>query len=434
MTKLFGTDGIRGIVNQDLSIELLNKIGKCLSLFKINKVIIGQDTRVSSPLLSFALISSCLSLGLNVYDEGVITTPCLSYLSEKLNSIGVMITASHNPFYYNGVKIFINGKKLTKEQEKLIENSIDNEFSLDNSIGLYKQSNLKYKYFTLLNKHKNKYHHLKIGLDCANGATSYLARNVYKTITNSLYIFNNLPNGYNINDNVGSTCIDTMVTYVDKHKLDIGFSYDGDGDRVIAVSKSGQVINGNLIIYILALYFFDYLGYSNRTIVLTKDSNLGVIESFNKIKVKVLLSDVGDSNVKQLMKENDVILGGEDSGHIISPYSQYGDGILTSLLLLNALHALDKNLDYFSDKLEIYPYVKYNISKYDKNILKEPSIIELIQQIKEAFSSYGVVLIRPSGTENLIRIYMCHQNKDILNKYNDLLENTLEMVGKKYER
>ena len=434
MSHLFGTDGIRGIANQDLNIELLSKLGKTLSLFKINKVVIGQDTRISSPMLSFALISSCLSMGINVYDEGVVTTPCLSYISKKINAIGVMITASHNPYYYNGIKIFLNGNKLTKDQELFIEDNINNEYTNANFIGTYEKSSFKNKYIKSLNKHINKYNNLKIGLDLASGSTSFLARNIYQSITNSLYTFNSIPNGTNINENSGSTHINFLVNNVEKHNLDIGFSYDGDGDRVIAVSKERKIISGNLIIYILALYLFDELGYPNRSVVLTKDTNLGVIKSFNLHNINVVISDIGDSNVKDLMIKNNIVLGGEDSGHIITPFSDYGDGILTSLLLLSALHSLNKDLDYFTDKLTLYPFIQYNISKYDKAILKEEQITNLIESLKEEFANDGSVLIRPSGTENLIRVYMCHKNEDVLTKANNLFSNTLEMVGKKYER
>ena len=367
MQKLFGTDGIRGIANKDLSIELLNKLGKTLSLFNINKVVIGQDTRISSPMLSYALISSCLSMGINVYDEVVVTTPCLSYISEKMNSLGVMITASHNPYFYNGIKIFIDGKKLSKEQELLIENKINDIYIANDNIGKYENSNFKKYYYEYMNKYHNKYNKLRIGLDCSNGATSNIARDVFSNITNSLYIFNNLPNGYNINDNVGSTNINSLVNYVTQHNLDIGFSYDGDGDRVIAVSKNKEVVSGNLILYILAKYFFDYLGYPNRAVVLTKDTNIGVIKAFNNINVKVLLSDIGDMNVKELMLKENIVLGGEDSGHIISPFSQYGDGILTSLVLLNALYTLNKELDDFTNSISLFPYLKYNINKYNRS-------------------------------------------------------------------
>lgn len=433
MTHLFGTDGIRGIANLELNIELVSKIGKALSLFNIKKVVIGQDTRISSPMISFCLTSSLLAMGINVYDEGVISTPCLSLISEKLNAIGVMITASHNPFYYNGIKIFINGKKLTKEQEKFIEENINKEYSYNNDIGKYEQSNFKEKYLKKLNKHINKYN-LRIGIDCANGATYLLARDIFHKITNSIYLFNNLPNGYNINDLVGSTHIETLQSYVNKYKLDIGFSYDGDGDRLICVSKQGRVINGNNIIIILARYLFDYLGYPNRSVVLTKDSNLGIIKHLESLNIKVFLSDIGDSNVRALMDKENIVLGGEDSGHIITPYSIYGDGILTSLILLNALHHMNKGLDDLIENIKLYPFLKYNIDKYNKEILKNELVIDLIKEIKYIFGNDGVILIRASGTEDLIRVYLCHKEQEKLDKYNKLLLKCFDKVGKYYER
>lgn len=434
MTHYFGTDGIRGIVNKELTIDLLSSLGKTLLLFNKRKVIIGQDTRISSPMLSFSLISGALSMGINVYDEGVTSTPCIAYLSKELNAIGVMITASHNPFYYNGIKIFINGNKLNKEQEKLIEENIfDNKIFYSNNIGIYHASTLKYKYLNFINKHNSKLN-LRIGLDCANGATSYLARDVYKNISNSLYIFNNLSNGYNINDNVGSTHIKAMLDNVIKHNLDIGFSFDGDGDRVIAVGKSGDIISGNIIIYILAIYFFDILGYPNRTVILTKDSNLGIIRAFNNINVKVILSDIGDSNVRNKMDKENAILGGEDSGHIITPYSRYGDGLLTSLLLLNALTMINKSIDDILINVTPYPFIKQNISKYKKTILDDILIKESITTINKKLGEHGSFLLRASGTEDLIRIYMCHKKQNILNECNEILLNTIDKVGKYYER
>ncbi len=434
MNKYFGTDGIRGIVNKELTIDLLSNLGKTLSLFNKNKIIIGQDTRISSPMLAFSIIGSLLSMGINVYDEGVTSTPCIAYLSKKFNTIGIMITASHNPFYYNGIKIFINGNKLSQKQEKFIEENIFNDkLSYSNNIGLYHASNLKYKYLNYINKHNSKLN-LKIGLDCANGAISFLARDVYKNTSNYLYIFNNISNGYNINDKVGSTYIEAMIDNVKKHQLDIGFSFDGDGDRVITTTKSGHIISGNIIIYLLAIYFFDILGYPNRTVVLTKDSNLGIIRAFNKINIKVILSDIGDNNVRNKMDTEKIILGGEDSGHIITPYSRYGDGLLTSILLLNALSMINIPLEELLVNIELYPFIKQNISKYRKTILNDKLINEAIKSINQKLGNDGFLLLRASGTEDLIRIYLCHKEQNILNECNNNLLNVIDKVGKYYER
>lgn len=435
MQKLFGTDGIRGIVNQDLSNDLALLIGKILKIFNKNTLIIGYDTRISSPFLSFALISGALSMGINVYDEGISSTPNIAFLSNKFSCLGIMITASHNPFFYNGIKIFLDGNKLNKEQEELIEKNIES-FAIkpSNNIGIYQKSNLKEYYLEYIYKNINKDNNLRIGVDAANGALSNLVYKIYNKLTSSLYLYNSLPNGYNINDNVGSTYIDTIQKYVLDKSLDFGISFDGDGDRCLIVNKDGNVIDGNTIIYILALYFFNVEGYKNRCVVLTKDTNPGIIKAFNDANINVLLSDIGDNNVRKTMDENKVILGGEDSGHIITPYSRYGDGILTSLIFLKAIKNINIPVEKLVKDIKLYPFIKLNISKYKKEIIDDPKIKLYINELTKKIENEGMLLVRKSGTENLIRIYLCHKSKYELQKYHKCLLNVFNEIGDKYER
>lgn len=435
MKKLFGTDGIRGIVNQDLSVDLALIIGKILKIFNKNTLIIGHDTRISSPFLSYAITSGASSMGINVYDEGICSTPSIAFLSNKFSCLGVMITASHNPFFYNGIKIFIDGNKLNKEQEEKIENLVNNSnLQFTNEIGLYKKSNLKEHYLQYIDKFFDENDNLRIGIDAANGALSNFAYKIYNKLTSSLYLYNCLPNGYNINDNVGSTYIETIQKYVLDKSLNFGISFDGDGDRCLIVNKDGVVLNGNIIIYILAIYFFDILNYENRSVVLTKDTNPGVIEAFRKAKINVILSDIGDNNVRQKMDENNVILGGEDSGHIISPYSRYGDGVLTSLIFLKAIKNINIPVEKLIKDINLYPFIKLNISKYKKEILDDSKIKTFIEELAKSINKDGMLLIRKSGTENLIRIYLCHKSKYELEKYHKSLINMFEQMGEQYER
>ena len=345
------------------------KIGKSISKLSYNNILIGYDNRKSSPSLAKALAD-----GIDnniIYIIGYTTTPKLEYYSKVKKCIGVMITASHNESNYNGVKIFVDGKKIDNDVEELISFDID-----DNDI-----------YINYLMKHKIETKN-KIVIDCANGPTAIACNKVYK----DAIIYNNNLNDI-INLNCGSTYPFNIINKVKENNADIGFSFDGDGDRVIAVSKNGNIIDGDYLCYILALYY-KTLNLLNDRVVLTKLTNTGIIEAFNNKGIEVYLSDVGDKNVYKMMLDNNIILGSEASGHIINlSLDILGDGVLNSLVIVKALETLDLTLDDVYNEIKLVPSVL-------KNYYVDNMNIDL-----SGFSDVDI-MVRKSGTENCYRVYL----------------------------
>lgn len=398
--KYFGTDGIRGIVNDDLTIELIQKIGKTLKVLKVDKIYVGYDSRLSNYLVLTSLVSGILATGIEVINLGMVSTPLLQYLSRKYNLITLMITASHNPYYYNGIKIFRNGDKLNEEEELLIENSIDKEIVL--KTGTYQiDASLKNNYLNYLKEFKVQ-NSKRIILDLANGAVVNIAKDLFKQEDNILLI-NDKPNGRNINLECGSL-------FIDKVKLndyDYLFSFDGDGDRVLFKDKD-RVYDGDLIVYILAKY------YKLDKVVLTKNVNLGLLKAFKKSKIKVYYSEVGDKNVYDLMIKENCILGGESSGHIINlKYMTSGDGLLNSLIIIKILNEIDLN-DYLKD-VEYYPQLKLNLSN-DYSMDK-------LENIQKKYNKKARINLRRSGTEKVIRVDISSKNATIIEKIKEEIMN-----------
>lgn len=367
----FKTDGIRGIYPNEINEDMMYKIGKAISMFGYNNILIGYDNRKSSPNLANSLVLGLGSSNINIYIIGYTTTPKLEYYSKIKKSIGVMITASHNEASYNGVKVFIEGKKISKELEELVSEVID-------SNDLYINYLLKYKLIT------NK----KIVIDCANGPTSITCLHVY----NDALLFNN-----NINDEINYQCGSTypinIIRIVEENNADIGFSFDGDGDRVIAVSKKGRLIDGDYLCYLLAKYYKKINRFNNK-VVLTRMTNKGIIKAFEKEGIQVFLSDVGDKNVYKMMLDNNVLLGSEASGHIINlSLDILGDAVLNSLMIVNALELLNITLDDVYNEITLVPSIL-------KNYYVDNMNIDL-----SGFSDIDI-FVRKSGTENCYRIFI----------------------------
>lgn len=413
----FGTDGIRGIPNKTLTVDLAMNIGKSLFIFNNKNLIIGTDTRISKNLLSYALIAGALSSGINVTFIDIVSTPAIMYLSNKYNALGVIITASHNPYYYNGIKIINKGKKINSDEEQLINNIINKPIINNFDIGIF-QNDYKmindYYTFLLKNIIPTK---LSIAIDCANGSIYKIAPYIFNLVTNNLNIIGDKPNGRNINDGVGSTNLNALGELVINTKSDIGFAYDGDADRVLCVNELGNIVSGDILLFILASYYKKKNILKNNKIVLTKMSNIGIINALKEEGIESILVDVGDKNVLKKMYEENIDLGGEASGHIIIPKLRFGDGILVSLEILKILEETNTLLTDWQKKVCLYEESLTNvIVKNKKNVMCE-ALHNRINNIKKHLKNDCKIIVRPSGTEDCIRVLVMAKNKEDVIKY-----------------
>lgn len=373
--KYFGTDGIRGIANEYLTPEFALKVGKAAGIYFKGDLIVSKDPRLSSDSLEGALISGILSTGVNVYSTGILPTPALSLLL-KINgkSGGAMISASHNPIEYNGIKFFNRGGiKLSEKEEKEIEELIDSEIKLNRNFG--KHINFiegKHLYISeIIRNNKINLKGVRVALDLAFGATTVVAPLIFSSLNANLTLYNEVPDGNRINVNCGSTNIEFLVQKRKEKDFDIGFSYDGDGDRVIAVDENGEVVDGDMIMFILAKYL------KLESIVITVMSNFGLKVLLNRYKIKYYETPVGDRNVLYKMLEVNAPIGGEQSGHIIFlPQSKTGDGIITSLLLLEVLLNENKPLSELKKEFIKYPQILRNVEVSDKNLIMNDDIFK----------------------------------------------------------
>lgn len=429
--RYFGTDGIRGRAYETLTESLAIKVGKSLSLIDSELVIIGYDTRQSNHMLANGIALGALSVNKKVIDVGVIPTPGIAFNSIKKHCIGIMITASHNPYQDNGIKIFYDGLKLDNELQQKIEEYID-EASDEVNVSLNLVKNdlslvKRYEKF-LLNIAYNT--DLKIVLDTANGATYQVADNVFSKITNNLIVVANDPNGININENVGSTHIDNLVKEVVKNNADIGFSFDGDGDRMLVVDELGNVHTGDEIIYVLAKNKKEKKVLLNNSVVLTIMSNLGIISSLKDNNIDVVTTSVGDINVLEEMLKNNYILGGENSGHLIQlEYLPTGDGILAAISLLNVLIEENKKLSELTNNIKIYPDRLDNLKVKDKSVIKDQQVIDLVNNYKKQYEDIQLV-VRASGTEDLVRVSCCYKDLNTMNEIVDSVVNLIKSLDK----
>ena len=434
MGKYFGTDGFRGEANVNLTVEHAFKVGRFLGWYYGQdhkaRVVIGKDTRRSSYMFEYALAAGLTASGADAYLLHVTTTPSVSYVTRTDDfDCGIMISASHNPYYDNGIKV-INGRgeKLEAEVEAKIEAYIDGEsgevpLATGEAIGRtvdYAAGRNRY-IGHLISLATRSFKDVKIGLDCSNGSASSIAKSVYDALGADTYVINNAPNGTNINTNCGSTHIEVLQQYVKDNKLDVGFAYDGDADRCIAVDENGNVIDGDLILYICGKYLKERGQLRGDTIVTTIMSNIGLYKACDKVGIKYEKTKVGDKYVYENMLQNGFQLGGEQSGHIIfSKHARTGDGILTSLMIMEVIMETKQALSKLAEEVTIYPQLLKNVRVSDKKTAREnPEVVKAVAAVTEALGDDGRILVRESGTEPVIRVMVEATTDEICEKYVD---------------
>ena len=454
MRKYFGTDGIRRIANTELTPELVYKVAKA-GAYVLSKhtdhtptILIGRDTRISGTLIESAMTAGFLSFGANVKLLGVIPTPAVAYLTRKLKAdASVVISASHNTFEFNGIKFFSNkGMKipdsLEEEIEEVMESGKLEELTAKNEkIGVTEYSfDLinEYIYFFRKNFDDNIEKHLRsdfvVGIDTANGATYKVAEKVFKELGINYRIINNNPDGININDNCGSTHLENLKKFVLDNKLSLGIAYDGDGDRCLAIDEKGNEIDGDKLLAIISSNLIKKGKLQKNTIVATVMSNLGLNKYAEKNNLQLIQTKVGDRYVLEEMLRNGYNLGGEQSGHVILlDYNPTGDGILTSLMLIQTILEENKSASELADIIKLYPQVLINAKvnsdkKYDYE--KDADIKNAISELEKEFAGNGRVLIRPSGTEPLVRVMIEGEDQEYITKrakeIADLIEKKLK--------
>lgn len=444
--KYFGTDGFRGEANQDLTLYHAIKIGRFLGYYfnkeknGNGKIVIGKDTRRSSYMFEDALSAGITSSGSDAYLLHVTTTPSVSYVvrSEDFDC-GVMITASHNPYHDNGIKIInSDGEKMDDEFLQKLEDYIDSDIKdIDLKIGEeigrthdFVGGRNRYTAFLIQTVSKS-FKGKKVGLDCANGAASSIVKSVYDALGAETYVINNDPDGFNINVDCGSTHIEVLQKFVKENKLDCGFAYDGDADRCIAVDENGEVVDGDAILYICGKHMKEEGYLESNTIVTTIMSNIGLYKALDKIGINYSKTKVGDKYVHIEMNENGYELGGEQSGHIIfSKYANTGDGILTSLRLMEAMIDNKTSLSELRRDLKIYPQVLKNVRVNDKKaVLNDESIKNIIEKESESLKDTGRILVRESGTEPLIRVMAEAETEEVADKKVNNIVQAIEESG-----
>ncbi|MDL2292020.1 phosphoglucosamine mutase [Acholeplasma sp. OttesenSCG-928-E16] len=417
--KYFGTDGIRGIAFKKLNSNLAYRVGQAIGFHvKPNRIVIGCDTRESSNLLSYSVALGLINSGVNIIFLGIVSTPIVSKYSKDNNIPGIMITASHNPYYDNGIKLFINGYKSCEEVELKIEDFVDHgTLYYEEKLGSFTlEDNPFCDYLKLYNQFDLSNTMLRIGYDSANGANYKISNIVFHKFFLEAFQINNAPNGKNINENCGSTHTNAITDFVRANSLDIGFSFDGDGDRLLVVDGSGKLYDGDVLIYIIAKYLKQQNKLTNNTVVLTKMSNPSIIKALNNININVSLVDVGDKNVFAELERGDFILGGENSGHIImKDLLHTGDGLLVAIRLLQILKDANQSLAQLTSELELYPQKTVNIKGIDKSVLNKESVKLALEEAKTKLGDNSLLLVRPSGTEPLIRVTVSHESEKLMN-------------------
>ncbi|MCQ2557212.1 MAG: phosphoglucosamine mutase [Ligilactobacillus sp.] len=433
--KYFGTDGVRGVANESLTPELAFKLGRCGGYIltkhaegRTPRVLLARDTRISGQMLAHALTAGLLSVGIEVFDLGVMTTPGVAYLvrTEDMDA-GAMISASHNPAQDNGIKFFGNdGYKLSDEKEAEIEALLDAE--VDDlprpsaqglgTISSYNEGVMKYLRF-LQNTIPDDLSGLNVAIDGANGATSALVAQLYANVNAEFTTMATHPDGININDGVGSTHPEALAKFVVEQGADVGVAYDGDGDRFIAVDELGNIVDGDKIMYICGKYLAEQGRLKQDTIVTTVMSNIGLYKAMAAHDLNSVKTKVGDRYVVEEMRKSGYNLGGEQSGHIVFlDYNTTGDGMLTSLQLLNVMKQTGKKLSELAAEVTTYPQELVNVRVTDKQAaLDNQKIKDAIAQVEEKMAGDGRVLVRPSGTEDLLRVMAEASTQELVHQY-----------------
>lgn len=444
MGKYFGTDGFRGEANVVLTVEHAFKVGRYLGWYfgqdHKARIVIGKDTRRSSYMFEYALAAGLTASGADAYLLHVTTTPSVSYVVRTEDfDCGLMISASHNPYYDNGIKVINSeGHKMEAEVEAKIEAYIDGEID---EIPLATKENIgrtvdyaagRNRYIGhLISLATRSFKDMRVGLDCANGSASSVAKSVFDALGAKTYVINNEPNGVNINTNCGSTHIEVLQEYVKEKHLDIGFAYDGDADRCIAVDENGNVVDGDRIMYVCGKYLMEQGKLKDNTVVTTIMSNLGLYKACDKIGMKYEQTAVGDKYVYENMLKNGYVLGGEQSGHIIfSKHARTGDGILTSLMVMEAIIEKKQTLGTLADEVKIFPQLLKNVRVKDKKTALDNAAVQAaVEKTAEELGTDGRILVRESGTEPVIRVMVEAASDEICEKYVDSVVEVIESEG-----
>ena len=440
--KYVGTDGFRGRANEGLNVDHAYKIGRFIGWYygakqsRKARIIIGKDTRRSSYMFESALVSGLVASGADAYMLHVIPTPGVSYeVVDGAFDCGVMITASHNPFTDNGIKLVNKeGYKMDEDVLEQVEAYIDGEFDVPlatgDAIGRtvdYMQGRNRY-ISSLIASCGFSLQGLKIGLDCANGAASSVARPVFDALGAETHVINNAPNGLNINVDCGSTHIDQLQRFVVQNGLDVGFAYDGDADRCLAVDERGHVVDGDLILYVCGTYLNKYGRLAKQTVVTTVMSNFGLFKAFDDAGLSYEKTNVGDKYVYACMNENEYSLGGEQSGHIIfGDLAKTGDGILTSLRIMEVLRAEREKLSELTRPVTLYPQQLVNVRVTDKEAaMQSPKVNDAVAAAEKFLEGNGRVLVRASGTEPLVRVLAEAPTDELCQQANQIVLDALE--------
>ncbi len=457
--KYFGTDGFRGETNINLTSMQAYKIGRFLGWYYSSslsdckragyrpRIVIGKDTRRSSYMLEYSIVAGITASGADAYMLHVTTTPSVSYVTRQDEfDCGIMITASHNPFYDNGIKIINKyGEKLDDETTSLIESYIDGDLSAlgvqgddlplahRERIGCivdYVAGRNRYVGY-LISVASNSYKKLRIGLDCANGASWMIAKSVFDALGAHTVVIGAEPDGFNINNGYGSTHMERICNLVKEQHLDVGFAFDGDADRCIAVDENGNIIDGDSIMYILANRLKSRDMLSRNTVVATVMSNSGFFASLKKLGIECLQTKVGDRFVYEAMQKHDFSLGGEQSGHIIlKKYATTGDGILTAIMIAEEMCDRKMPLSKLAEPIMLYPQYLVNLSVKDKKqVVNDPEVLTSLEKVEKLIDGKGRALLRESGTEPVVRIMVESETAELCEKYADIIASTIKERG-----
>lgn len=447
MGKYFGTDGFRGEANKTLTAEHAYKIGRFLGWYygrnkeedETCKIVIGKDTRLSSYMFEYALVSGLTASGAEAYLLHVTTTPSVSYVARTEDfDCGIMISASHNPYYDNGIKLInSNGEKMDEETILKIEAYIDGlsgeiPFAVRDQIGRtvdYAMGRNRYIGY-LISLATRSYKNKRVGLDCANGSSWMIAKSVFDALGAKTYVINNEPDGTNINTNCGSTHIEGLQKLVKEKGLDVGFAFDGDADRCLCVDENGNVINGDMIIYIYGCYLKERGKLAGNKVVTTVMSNFGLYKALDDAGIEYEKTAVGDKYVYENMSANGYRVGGEQSGHIIfRKYATTGDGILTAIKMMEVMLEKKKTLAELAAPVPVYPQVLKNIRVTDKAAAQnDPDVQAAVKAVGEKLGSDGRILVRESGTEPLVRVMVEAGEEALCEKY---VDEVIDVIVKK---
>ena len=458
MGKYFGTDGFRGEANVNLTADHAYKVGRFLGWYYTQlkrrsgadgpaRIVIGKDTRRSSYMFEYSLVGGLVASGADAYLLHVTTTPSVAYVVRTDGfDAGIMISASHNPYYDNGIKLINSfGEKMDESVIELIEVYIDGYLEafghkweelplakrdqIGRTVDYVAGRNRYIGYLISLGMYSFK--GIKVGLDCANGSSWNIAKNVFDALGAKTYVINAEPDGYNINTNAGSTHIEVLQKFVLENGLDVGFAYDGDADRCLCVDEKGNVITGDHILYIYAKYMKERGKLMMNTVVTTVMSNFGLYKAFDELGIDYAKTAVGDKYVYDYMMTNGCRLGGEQSGHIIfSKYASTGDGILTSLKMMEVMLAKKKTMSQLCDGLTIYPQVLKNIRVTDKAVAQaDPDVQKAVAEIAAKLGDTGRILVRESGTEPVVRVMVEAASMDTCQEYVDFVVDAIKRKG-----